>query len=100
MIRLFVLALLFFTIPFDGHSRAVKLGDMSGQQQTPLRLGYPRNLYKNAEISCFENKDCPYDRECVALRCESVCKVNICPTGSYCAPAGENKPHEYKCVEC
>ena len=99
MNRLLFLALFLFTIPFDVSARSMKLGDMASQSQN-MRLDSGRKKSKIMEISCFENTDCPFHQECVALRCESVCKNSICAQGSYCIPAGKDTPHEFKCVEC
>ena len=99
MRKFFFFALFLFVVPFDASSRAVKLGDLA-KQPTQRSFKTGGGKAKIAEISCFENEDCSYDKECVALRCESVCKSSICLEGTYCAPAGKDKPHEFKCVEC
>ena len=98
MNKLLFLALFLSAFPFDAVSRAVKVGEMPSQQQTSFSAG--GEPVKIVEISCFENSDCSDDRECVALRCESVCKNSICPSKTYCVPAGKEKPHDFKCVEC
>ena len=96
----FILVLLLLSFPTEGYSRSVKLGDSINQKNRKLFDTGKKSLYAGQEISCFENKDCPFDRECVALRCESVCKNSICAKGTYCVPAGKNKPHEFQCVQC
>lgn len=101
MIRLFILALFLSAIPAEGWARTIKMGDMANQKnQKVIKTGKTKSKFMGQEISCFENSDCPYDKECVALRCENVCKNSICAEGTYCAPAGKDKPHEFKCTEC
>ena len=101
MIRLLVLALFLFAIPDFGNARAFKLSEMGNPENRPKKAFSDYDArYANQEISCFENSDCSFDTECVALRCERVCKYDVCPSGSFCVPAGERKPHEYKCVRC
>ena len=99
MLRLLFLALFLFSIPCRSDARVVKLGEFSDQERQHSFTRGGRKA-KIIEISCFDNEDCSYDRECVALRCESVCKNSICAEGSYCVPAGKDKPHDFKCVEC
>ena len=78
MIRFFILALFFCLSPVQGNARAVKLGAMN-QPQT--NLGSPSGATLKESVSCLETKDCPYDKECVTLQCESVCKKDSCSDG-------------------
>ncbi len=94
---MFVLCLLF--IPSDGSARAVKLGAKNNRQAT-MNFSSQTSALNDAGISCLENKECSYDQECIALQCVNVCKNASCSEGTYCAPAGQDKPHEYQCAEC
>ena len=97
MIRLLFLALFLYAVPFDAEARVLKVGDPSSQRHQPT---LERKSGAGVEISCFEDDDCSDAQECVALRCESVCKNSICSSKKHCIPAGQEKPHSFKCVEC
>ncbi|MBO4519915.1 MAG: hypothetical protein J5787_01780 [Alphaproteobacteria bacterium] len=101
MFRRLILFLLLLSFPIEGYAGVVKLGDaMNNKNRKLFKSEEKKSLYAGQEISCFENSDCPFDRECVALRCESVCKNVSCDEGTHCVPAGKDKPQEYKCAEC
>lgn len=100
MYRLLFLALFLSAIAFDASSRTVKLGDMAGQQRQQSLGGMRGKSSPVGEISCFEDDDCSEDQECVALRCENVCKNSTCVGETYCLPTGKEKAHTFKCVEC
>ena len=98
MIRFFILALLFFLFPSEGNTRATKLGDAN--QTTQRSFGnQASSIVRGAAVSCLETDDCPYDKECVSLQCESVCKIDSCSEGTHCA-ASSAEPHKPQCVEC
>ena len=82
----------------EGFARAVKLGQ-KGMQQNKVKSASVVSA-GTVSVSCFENEDCPYDKECIALQCVDVCKNSVCLDGTYCAPAGKDKPHQYQCAEC
>ena len=94
---IFVLCLSFF--PSDSFARVVKLGE-KGNKQSRVNVSSRSTSVRASGISCLENKDCKYDQECVALQCVNICKNATCLEGTYCAPAGKDKPHEYQCAEC
>lgn len=99
MLKVLTIFLCLLIAPSDGSARAVKLGSKANQQPK-LDFSSQTSSVNASGISCFENDDCPYDKECVALQCVDVCKNGSCLAGTYCAPAGEDKPHEYQCAEC
>lgn len=99
MFKFLIVVLCLSLFPCEGSAKAVKLGSKPNQQKG-LNFSSGTSSVNAAGISCFENDDCPYDKECVALQCVDVCKNNTCLTGTYCAPAGEDKPHQYQCAEC
>lgn len=74
-----------------------KLGQ---KPQKKMSFGSGRSETVASGISCLENKDCDTDQECVTLQCVNVCQNATCSDGLHCAPAGKEKPHEYRCVEC
>ena len=95
--RFFVLALFLCLSPAQGNARAVKLGDSIQTKQT---FGSQASAtIAGAAISCLETDNCPYDKECVSLQCESVCKSDFCSAGTHCA-ALPTDPHKPQCVEC
>lgn len=97
MIKLLIIFLLGF--PHSGFCKTVKLGDSSFQNK---KISFPSSQpeVRRSSISCFDNADCADNQECVALQCENVCKNSICLTGTYCIAAGQERPHEFKCVQC
>lgn len=95
MLKILIFTLFLFSVS-DADAKVVKLGDMS---QRPESMAVKMKNKKRA-LSCLENTDCPFDRECVALQCENVCKNALCPERTYCVPAGKDKPHTYQCVQC
>ena len=96
MYKYFIFALFVFFMPDEGYSRAVKLGDM--HQKNPT-IGGGANRSVVSSVSCLETADCPYDKECVALQCENVCKNDQCSPGTHCT-VFQDDPHKPKCVEC
>lgn len=48
---------------------------------------------------CLSTDDCPYNQECVALECRSVCYPDSCPSDKRCT-AFKDRPHTYECVDC
>ena len=84
----------------DADAKVVKLGDMVNGGRQGVSTRAPVGGQIKPVISCFENGDCAADQACRSLQCENVCKINTCPTGKHCAPAGSDAPHEYLCVQC
>ena len=98
MIKFLFIFLSLFLFSSEGSARAVKLGSKTNQRSSLVVPGQTGAV--SVGISCFDNDDCSYDKECVALQCVDVCKNASCLSGTYCAPAGEDKPHQYQCAQC
>ncbi len=95
----FIVSLCLLT-PQKVYSAVVRLGDSPSKIKQTKQFRTPSRKSELIEVACLENKDCSYDKECIALKCESVCKHALCDEGLYCGPAGQEKPHEYDCYEC
>ena len=98
MKKFLFLALFFLTYSGSGFAAVYKLG-ASGGNPIPINMnGQGRG---NIEIkSCLDNDNCSNDEECVSLRCEKICRPDSCPNGKICTSAGDENPHQIKCVEC
>lgn len=96
-----LLTVLLLSVCFAGCRTADAAVYKLGQKpQRKMSFGAGRNETVAGGISCLENKDCAVNQECAALQCVGVCENATCTDGLHCAPAGENRPHEYQCVEC
>ena len=93
-----VLGLLAVLNTADACAKTLKLGDMINNP-TPAAAKRVRLKGEMPEISCLSNGDCPFDRECVALRCLDVCTKDTCSEPKKCI-AHKKRPHEYMCVDC
>lgn len=98
MLKILLAFILVFNVS-ESAAKAVKLGDMINQPQVTNKRVRVKGAQPAAEISCLTNEDCPFDRECVALRCMDVCTKDTCITGKECI-AVRSKPHQYLCVDC
>ena len=97
-----LLSVLLVLAAADAEAKSLKFGTMIDNYGTNAqndRRIRPQGFRQPAEKSCLTNDDCPFDRECVALRCLHVCTKDTCVSGKYCI-AHKNKPHVYQCVDC
>lgn len=85
----------------DVAAKSMKLGDMIDNRNAmnSRRITGPSVRPAQRETACMTNEDCPFQQECVALRCLDVCTPDTCIKGKYCV-ATKDKPHQYQCVEC
>lgn len=97
-----LLSVLLVLTASDAAAKSMKVGamiDNYGNNAQSNRRILPQSRNASAEKACLTNEDCPFDRECVALRCLHVCTKDTCIKGKYCI-AHKSKPHVYQCVEC
>lgn len=99
MSKLPILLLLLLSLS-DADARSIKVGDMiDGRNTAGNRRISGVDAPARRETACMTNEDCPFQQECVALRCLDVCTPDTCVKGKHCV-ATRDKPHQYQCVEC